>query len=80
MELEARRSVEHRALKMLADSPKADIGGLSLTPAETGRLLGICIELIDLCAKVTGRIDPAVGSLVENTRDEMIAEVIEIGV
>lgn len=78
--LEARRRVEHTALNIIANSREADIGGLALTPSEAGRLLAICIELIDLCAKVTSRIDPAVGSLVENTRDEAMAEVIEIGV
>ena len=72
--------MEHNALNIVAKSAKADTGGVALTAFEASRLLGICIELIDLCAKVTGKIDPAVGSVVENARDEAIAQVIEIGV
>lgn len=50
-----------------------------LTPAEAGRLIAICIDLIDLCAKVTGKIDPAVASIVGYARDEALAEALEIG-
>lgn len=72
--------MEHNTLKIVANSAKPDTGGVALTASEASRLLGICIELIDLCAKVTGKIDPAVGTVVENARDEAIADVIEIGV
>ena len=33
----------------------------TLTSFEAQRLIGVCVELLDLCAKVTGRIDPALG-------------------
>ena len=72
--------MEHNQLNIVANSAKADTSGVALTASETSRLLGICIELIDLCAKVTRKIDPAVGSVVENARDEAIADVIEFGV
>jgi hypothetical protein len=50
-----------------------------LTPSDACRLMAICIDLIDLCAKVTGKIDPAVGSIVGYARDEALSEALEIG-
>ncbi|HXE25856.1 MAG TPA: hypothetical protein VN637_13290 [Roseiarcus sp.] len=50
-----------------------------MTQADACRLIAICIDLIDLCAKVTGKIDPAVGSIVGYARDEALAEALEIG-
>lgn len=52
---------------------------VSLTPAEACRLIAICVDLIDLCAKVTGKIDPAVASIVGYARDEAMAEALKIG-
>ena len=72
--------MEHNTLNILVNSVEGDTGGVALTTSETSRLLKICIELIDLCAKVTGKIDPAVGSVVENARDEAIADVTDFGV
>ena len=72
--------MEHNPLNIVVNSVEGDTRGVALTTSETSRLLEICIDLIDLCAKVTGKIDPAVGSLVENARDEAIADVIKIGV
>jgi hypothetical protein len=51
----------------------AERGDIGLTPSEASRLLAICVDLIDLCAKVTGRIDPAVGSVVSYARDEALS-------
>ena len=50
----------------------------TLTASETRRLLGICIELIDLCSKVTGSIDPAVGKVVAYARDEAMADAYDM--
>jgi hypothetical protein len=55
------------------------IEDVTLTASEAARLIGICVELIELCAKVTGKIDPAVGSLVGYARDEALAEVLDFG-
>lgn len=54
-------------------------GEASLTPSEACRLIAICIDLIDLCAKVTGKIDPAVATIVGYARDEALSEALEIG-
>ena len=53
------------------------IEDVTLTAAEASRLVGVCIELIDLCAKVTGRIDPAIGSIMGYARDEAFAQAPE---
>ena len=57
----------------------ADREAVGLTPSEACRLMAICIDLIDLCAKVTGKIDPAIASIVSYARDEALAEVLETG-
>ncbi len=56
---------------------KSTIEDVTLTAAEACRLIGICVELIDLCAKVTGRIDPAIGSIIGYARDEACAQAPE---
>jgi len=73
-----RLSVEHKTLNIESNSVRPDNGGVILTASEARRLLGICIELIDLCARVTGKIDPSVGSVVEYVRDEAIADALEV--
>ena len=50
---------------------------IGLTPSEAGRLMAICVDLIDLCAKVTGKIDPAVGSIVGYARDEALSGIVK---
>lgn len=56
---------------------RARIEDVTLTAAEACRLIDICIELIDLCAKVTGKIHPAAGLMVGYARDEALSEVAE---
>jgi hypothetical protein len=56
---------------------KSTIEDVTLTAAEACRLAGICVELIDLCAKVTGKIDPAIGSIVDYARDEAFSRAPE---
>jgi len=65
-------------LNVIVNSVKADTGETTLTGSEACRLLGICIELIDLCAKITGKIDPAVGSVMEYARDEAIIGALQV--
>jgi hypothetical protein len=52
---------------------------IGLTPTDARRLIGICIDLIDLCAKVTGKIDPAVATMIGYARDEALSGALEIG-
>lgn len=59
--------------EMVETSQPSDV---TLSPVETRRLLGLCVELIDLCARVTGKIDPAVAAMVAYARDEAVAEAV----
>jgi hypothetical protein len=68
---------ESKMLKAQQRSTKARIEDVTLTAAEACRLIDICIELIDLCAKVTGKIHPAAGSMMGYARDEALSEVAE---
>ena len=59
----------------------AELGGseVALTASDACRLLGNCIELIDLCSKMTGKNGPSVGTIVEYARNEVLGEVLEVG-
>jgi hypothetical protein len=48
-----------------------------LTPSDACRLIAICIDLIDLCARVTGKIDPALASIVAYARDEALSGALK---
>jgi hypothetical protein len=37
-------------------------------------LLVMCTELVNLCAKVTGKIDPAAGAMLAYVRDDIVSE------
>ena len=54
-------------------------GDVTLSASDACRLIAICIDLIDLTAKVTGKIDPAVASIISYARDEALSEALEIG-
>jgi hypothetical protein len=70
---------ESKTLDAPSKKKKLKIEEVTLTASEACRLIGICIELIELCAKVTGKIDPAVGSIIGFARNEALSEVLEIG-
>jgi len=72
-------SKEAKALYARSRTTKAKVEGLALRAAETSQLIGICVERIDSCGKVTGRIDPVVGSIVRYVRNEATSAVLEIG-
>ncbi len=72
-------SLDSTMLYDLSRPSKAEREEVGLTQAEACRLMAICIDLIDLCAKVTGKIDPALASIVGYARDEALAEALEIG-
>jgi hypothetical protein len=50
---------------------------VGLTHSEACRLMAICVDLIDLCAKVTGKIDPGLGSIVSYARDEALSAALK---
>ena len=65
---------------MLYERSKPSIANpedIKLTPSDACRLIAICIDLIDLCAKVTGKIDPALASIVSYARDEALSSALK---
>jgi hypothetical protein len=64
-ELGARRGKMGAVIKrMPLDVSKQRFEGGPLTAPQAERLLSICVDMIDLCAEVTRKIDPAVGAVV----------------
>lgn len=45
-----------------------------LSKQDTRLLLSVCTELVNLCAKLTGRIDPAAAAMLAYVRDDIVAE------
>jgi len=37
-------------------------------------LLVMCTELVNVCAKLTGKIDPAAGAMLAYVRDDIVSE------
>jgi hypothetical protein len=60
----------------------ADVRNKSTSYSEKSRLskedarllLVMCTELVNLCAKLTGKIDPAAGAMLAYVRDDIVSE------
>jgi hypothetical protein len=50
---------------------EADSATSQLSERDIRVLLVLCSELVNLCAKVTGQIDPAVGAMLAYVRDDI---------
>jgi hypothetical protein len=47
-----------------------------LTPEEIRRLLAITVDLLAICGRVSGRIDPAVGAMIAYAHDEVLENAV----
>jgi len=65
-------SADSKTLDARSKTTKANVGHVTVTTAESSRLIG-------MRAKVTGRIDPATGSEIQCARDEALSEILAIG-
>jgi hypothetical protein len=45
-----------------------------LSQRDTRLLLVMCAELVNLCARLTGKIDPAAAAMLAYVRDDIVAE------
>jgi hypothetical protein len=45
-----------------------------LSKQDTRLLLVVCTELVNLCAKLTGKIDPAAAAMLAYVRDDIVSE------
>jgi len=59
-----------------SNGSKQPFEGVSLTPAQVERLLSICVDMIDLCAEVTEKIDPAVGTVVAYACEDALNTIL----
>jgi hypothetical protein len=57
---------------------EAKVEDVALTASQASRLSGIFVEQIDLRARMNGRVDPAIGSIVQYARGEALSDVLEI--
>jgi hypothetical protein len=57
---------------------KRPVGELNLSACEARRLYGICVELLELCSHVSGRIDPQAGWMVAHARDEVMLGIFDV--
>jgi hypothetical protein len=64
---------ERETLIARSRTTNARVANVTLTVAGSGQLIGTCVEPINLSAKVTGRIGPAVGSIGQYARDEALS-------
>jgi len=62
-------------LDRVLDNGAPETEEFALTVSEAYRLIGACIELINLCSKVTGKIDPALGTMLEYARQEALGKL-----
>jgi hypothetical protein len=60
------------------EDTKRHVGELNLSPCEARRFYGICVELLELCSHVSGRIDPQAGWMVAHARDEVMLGIFDV--
>lgn len=60
------------------EDTKRNVGELNLSACEARRLYGICVELLELCSHVSGRIDPQAGWMVAHARDEVMLGIFDV--
>ena len=54
------------------------IDPVDLSAAEVKNRVGICIERVSLCARVTGKLDPAMGTMIRYARDQALRDALKI--
>ena len=61
-----------------AEPSNPQIDTVDLTAAEVRNLIRICIEFVNLCARVTGKFDPAVGTMIGYACDQASRDAVKI--
>ena len=70
------KKLKKRASELEVTKPQ--VGELNLSACEARRLYGICVELLELCSHVSGRIDPQAGWMVAHARDEVKLGIFDV--
>ena len=58
----------------VSNKSDSDTEKSQLSKQDTRLLLVLCTELVNLCARLTGKIDPAAGAMLAYVRDDIVAE------
>lgn len=58
-------------LSRVKEKTEADSEASQLSERDIRLLVILCAELINFCAKVTGKIDPAAGAMLAYVRDDI---------
>jgi hypothetical protein len=67
------RAEEEMGLR-LAEKSETDAEESQLSKQDARLLLVMSTELVNLCAKLTGKIDPAAAAMLAYVRDEIVSE------
>ena len=54
--------------------PESDADKSQLSKQDLRLMLVMCTELVNLCAKLTGKIDPAAAAMLAYVRDDITSE------
>ena len=54
--------------------PNSDTDKSQLSKQDLRLMLVMCAELVNLCAKITGKIDPAAAAMLAYVRDDIVSE------
>ena len=74
------RQNEQREKSVGVEPSNPQIDPVDLSAAEVRNLIGICIELVNLCARVTGKFDPAMGTMIGYARDQALRDAVNINI
>jgi hypothetical protein len=69
-----RRGVEGEMAARMNKKPDSDTDKSKLSKQDLRLMLVMCTELVNLCAKLTGQIDPAAAAMLAYVRDDIASE------
>jgi hypothetical protein len=69
-----KRGVEREMAARVNKKSESDADKSQLSKQDLRLLLVMCTELVNLCAKLTGKIDPAAAAMLAYVRDDIVSE------
>jgi hypothetical protein len=66
--------VEEEMAARMNKKPESDTDKSQLSKQDLRLMLVMCTELVNLCAKLTGKIDPAAAAMLAYVRDDIASE------
>ncbi len=67
------KAIQLETFESPAGEPKlgVTVEGVALSGSDVYKLMYICVDLLELCVNLSGKIDPAASWLVAHARDEV---------